>query len=187
MTSSPENRPILCTELPEQAFLRWYWLKEELEFFARENNIRVSGSKALLTDRIAAALAGRTFVEPMPVRRTGSQQLSGPLLPSTRIPAGQRSSQIVRAWMLEQIGPGFHFDAAMREFFAQSDGTKTMQDAVDHFHATRDQVSKSIDNQFEYNRFTRAWHRDFPEGSRDELLKAWRVYRNTPIDERALA
>lgn len=187
MTSSPATRPSLTLGLSEPEFIRWYWLKEELEAFARENNIRATGSKVVLTDRIGAALAGRKFVEPTPVRRTGGQQLSEPLLPTTLIPAGQRSSQIVRAWMLEQIGPGFHFDAAMREFFAQSDGTKTMQDAVDHFHGTRDQDIQSIDGQFEYSRFTRTWHQENPEGSRDELLKAWRVYRDTPIDERGRA
>ena len=62
-----------------------------------------------------------------------SPELSGELAPSTVIPAGQRSSQIVRAWMTANAGPTFHFDAEMREYFAASDGTQTMQDALDHW------------------------------------------------------
>lgn len=187
MIDSPAARPELTSDLPETEFLRWYWLKEELEQFARESGIRATGSKDLLAARISASLAGRKFVEPTSAKRAAGRQLSGALLPSTIIPAGQRSSQVVRAWMLEQLGPSFHFDAEMREFFAQSDGTRTMQDAVDHFRSTRDQSDKSIDGQFEYNRFTRAWHQDHPEGSREDLLESWRAYRNTPIGERGRA
>lgn len=164
--------------------MRWYWLKAELEDFARVLEVRATGSKDVLAARIAAVLAGRPFEEPKPERRPRGQQLVAPLSPSTPIPVGQRSSQVVRAWMLEQIGASFHFDAEMRAFFANTDGTQTMQDAVDYFHASRDQGSRTIDDQFEYNRFTRAWHEKHPAGSRDELLSDWRSYRETPIDKR---
>lgn len=184
MTSAPASRPPLSSALSEQEFLRWYWLKAELEDFAREIDVRATGSKELLTARLGAALAGRVFEEPLPTRRIRGKQLTAPLSRTTVIPKGQRSSQVIRAWMLDQIGPSFHFDASMREFFAESDGTKTMQDAIDHFAASRDQGSKSIDSQFEYNRFTRAWYEKYPDGSREELLTEWRVYRDTPIDQR---
>lgn len=187
MTSIPSSRPLLTPDLTEREFLRWYWLKAELEEFARQKGIRSTGSKELLAARIGACLGGRKFEEPTRERRAGGAQLAEPISSATIIPRGQRSSQVVRAWMLEQIGPGFHFDAAMRDFFAASDGTKCMQDAVDHFYATRDQGSKSIDSQFEYNRFTRVWHEKHPEGSREELLNDWNVYRNTPIDQRGRA
>lgn len=184
MTSTPASRPVLTPALPEQEFLRWYWLKAELEGFARELDLRATGSKALITSRIAAALAGRVFEEPAAARRATGQQLVAPFSAATVIPVGQRSSQVVRAWMRAQIGESFHFDAAMREFFAYSDGKKTMHDALDHFHATRDQGSNVIDSQFEYNRFTRAWHAKYPGGLREDLLAAWREYRDAPIDER---
>lgn len=184
MISAPTARPELSSSLAEEEFLRWYWLKQELEEFAREQLIRATGSKELLTNRIAAHLGGRAFNEPVSVRRASGQQLAGPLTASTHIPAGQRSSQVVRDWMAEQVGSTFHFDAEMREFFARSDGTKTMQDALDHWWATRGQTRKVIDDQFEYNRFTRAWHEEYPGGSREDLLADWRIYRETPIDQR---
>ena len=184
MTDDDSARPELAPGLSEAEFVRWYWLKDELAAFARQLGIRATGGKEILAARIAAALAGREFVEPAAPSRAGGAQLSGVLSAATVIPMGQRSSQVVRAWMAQQIGPGFHFDAAMREFFATSDGTKTMQDAIDHWHATHGSDSKSIDGQFEYNRFTRAWHEAHPEGSREELLAAWRDYRSRPIDKR---
>lgn len=187
MTSIPASRPQLSATLSEREFRRWYWLKAELEAFARELDVRATGSKELLAARIEAALAGRKFAEPTLAPRSTGRQLSPPLAHTSIIPAGQRSSQVVRAWMLEQIGPAFHFDAEMREFFSRSDGTQTMQDAIHHFYATRHQCDKRIDSQFEYNRFTRAWHDSHPDGTRDELLKDWRSYRATPIDERGRA
>lgn len=158
MESEASQRPALPPELAAAEFQRWYWLKGELASFARTLGIRATGSKELLAARVSAALEGKTFAEPAPVRRVSGRQLSGELSASTVIPAGQRSSQVVRAWMTANAGPTFHFDAEMREFFAASDGTQTMQDALEHWLATRDQPVRSIDPQFEYNRFTRAWH-----------------------------
>ena len=187
MNADSAARPDLTADLAEAEFVRWYWLKDELASFARQLGIRATGGKEILAARIAAALAGREFVEPAAPSRVGGAQLSGELSAATVIPIGQRSSQVVRAWMAQQIGAGFHFDAAMRGFFASSDGTKTMQDAVEHWHATRSGDPKSIDGQFEYNRFTRAWYAAYPEGSREELLAAWRDYHSRPIEERGRA
>lgn len=187
MTSSPSERPPLTRELTGAELLRWYWLKEELTRFARTLGIRATGSKELLTQRIAAYLDGRTFTEPAVVRTARSKQLSGVLAGHTVIPAGQRCSQVVRGWFIEQLGPSFRFDKAMRDFFASTDGTQTLTDALDHWYATRDMQQQDPGAQFEYNRFTRSWHEQHPDGSRQELLAAWREYRNRPIDERGRA
>lgn len=85
---------------------------------------------------------------------------------------------------MQQVGPTFGFDPDTRAFFAEADGTQTLQDALDHYRAARGQTDKPIDGQFEYNRFTRAWHQANPSGSQEEFLRAWRAYRDTPIDER---
>ncbi|WP_336991461.1 DUF6434 domain-containing protein [Leucobacter sp. VD1] len=186
--SSPSSdRPALTPGLSGAELRRWYWLKDELSDFARSLGIRTTGGKDLLTERIAARLDGRKFVEPSQPRRSGGRQLAGTLTPETLIPVGQRCSQTVRAWMTEQVGSGFHFDAEMRAFFAASDGTQTLQHALDYWAATREQGERGIDAQFEYNRFTRAWHTAHPDGSREELLAAWREYRARPVDERGRA
>ena len=48
----------------------------------------------------------------------------------------------------------------------------------------RRQGRTRIGAQFEYNRFTRSLRAQHPDGSRDDLLAAWRTYRSQPIDER---
>ncbi|UNK47807.1 DUF6434 domain-containing protein [Arthrobacter sulfonylureivorans] len=166
MDKSISARPPLTPELSGAEFLRWYWLKEELADFARVLGKRASGSKELLTQRIAAALDGQVFEEPKAPKRATGNQLTGPLSLSTPIPAGQRCSQILRKSFTEQVGPTFHFDAEMRAFFARTDGTQTMEQALDHWHESRDQAKREIDPQFEYNRFTRAWHESNPHGTK---------------------
>lgn len=182
-----EIRPSLTSALTGTELRRWYWLKDELADFARQLGIRATGSKNLLTQRIAAHLDGTTFTEPTTTRSSTGAQLSAPLTPATVIPRGQRCSQVVRAWFVRQVGASFGFDAEMRDFFARADGTQTMQDALDHYLRTRAQGSKDIGAQFEYNRFTRAWHTEHPSGTRDELLAAWHEYRRRPIDSRGRA
>lgn len=182
-----EKRPGLTGNLTGGELLSWYWLKEELADFARRLGIRATGGKELLAQRIAAKLDDAPFAEPQRARRTVRAQLNNPLTPETVIPEGQRCSQIVRAWFIEHVGGSFGFDAEMRSFFAGTDGTQTMQDALDHYRATRERGAKTIDAQFEYNRFTRAWHEANPTGAREDLLHAWQRYRERPIEQRGRA
>jgi hypothetical protein len=183
VSNHEDERPPLTDKLSGAEFRRWYWLKAELAGFAGSLGVRATGSKQVLTDRISAKLDGHPFTEPA-IRRQGGKQLTGPLTDATVIPAGQRCSQAVRAWLTQRIGPDFHFDGGMREFFAGADGTQTLAGAVEHWHRTRDRGHSDIEPQFEYNRFTRAWHAANPNGTRDALLAAWRLYRSRPVDDR---
>lgn len=155
----------------------------ELLHVARSLALPTTGGKQLLTERIAAALDGTEFVEPAP-RQARAKQLSGQLSAETVIPRGQRCSQVVRAWFTEQVGPGFHFDEPLREFFRTTDGTDTLASALAHWHATRHTAPKRIGPQFEYNRFTRDWYIKNPGGTREQLLDAWQAYRARPVDGR---
>ena len=47
------DRPLLNTDLNGDSFRKWYWLKEELVTFCRDNGLPSNGSKTVLTERIA--------------------------------------------------------------------------------------------------------------------------------------
>ncbi len=83
-----------------------------------------------------------------------------------------------------EVGPTFHFDAAMRTFFADADGTGTLADARAHWLATRDLPAGEIGAQFEFNRFTRAWHAAHPDGTTAQCRAAWAAHRALPTDLR---
>lgn len=184
MKAADARRPELSPALTGDELKRWYWLKGELAAFARQIGVRATGSKDVLTRRIAATLDGEPFQEPEPARRSTSAQLSAPLTPDTVTPAGQRCSQVVRAWFSVKVGDGFHFDAQMRDFFAHTDGTQTLQDALSHYRDTRAAGPREIGPQFEFNQFTRAWREEHKVSTHQELLDAWNEYRNAPVDER---
>lgn len=177
-----EDRPQLVADMDPSEFRRWYWLHSELIDFARRLGVRTSGSKSALQERIAGFLAGEATEASTGRSTHAAAQLVGPLGAETVIPPGQRCSQVVREWFVEHAGPSFRFSAVLRNFFATADGTTTLGDAL---VAWRDDVGeRPIDEQFEYNRFTRRWWAEHAEGSRHDLLDDWRSYRATPTDRR---
>ena len=178
-----EVRPSLTADISGAELQRWYWLKSELVDFARTLGIAPSGGKQELTARIVARLDGRALPASGPRRPAAADRLPEPLGPTTRIPSGQRCTQQLRGYFLDAIGPGFRFDAPMREFIAEGQG-RTLAAAVEHWHATRTRRSPEIGAQFEFNQFVSRWHRHHPDGSREEALTAWRAHRATPVDAR---
>ena len=178
----PETRPPLTPGLSGAELRRWYWLREELAAFARALGVPAGGGKRELTDRLAAHLDGQP-VAPAAQRAPAAAPLAGPLSVSTALPAGQRCTQQLREWFTGEIGPAFRFDGPMREFVGGSAG-RTLGDAVEHRHHTRSQLRREIGEQFELNRFVRAWHREHPDGARADALAAWRVHRALPVDAR---
>ena len=163
--------------MTESEFAQWYWLREELASFARELGLSASGGKRDIESRIAAKLGGRA--PSAPVRRTNGRQLDGELSRQTVLPPGQRSSQLLRKFFENEIGPAFHFDAAMRTYISDGAG-RTLGEAIEHWRATRTTSPTSIDEQFEYNRFTRQWYAEHPGSDRSQLLAAWWQYRGSP-------
>ena len=182
--TEPAARPALSGDTTGAELQRWYWLKEELVAFARSRGISTAGGKAELTARIVAVLDGHPVPAPPGRRADRGPQLRGPLSASDVIPPGQRCSQAVRAWFVEHAGPGFRFDEPLRTFFADADGTRTLGDALAHWHATRERGPSEIGRQFELNRFAREWHRNHPGGTRADALAAWRRYRALPVEAR---
>lgn len=124
------TRPSLGDSLTGSELRRWYWLRSELAALARTLGVNAAGAKAELTDRLAAALDHQPLPPRPPTRSTG-RQLSEPLADNTVIPAGQRSSQAIRAYLTSRVGPGFRFDAAMRDFVTHGEG-RTLGEAVEH-------------------------------------------------------
>ncbi len=179
----PPDRPPPNPAMTETEFRRWYWMKAELADFARTLEIPTSGSKPELADRIAAALGGRPLPKPAKRSSKSAPPLPEPLTDATVIPENQKSTQQVRGFFVERIGPSFHFDHHMRTFLAESPG-KTLGDAVDHWYASRDQPTPETPEQLEYVRFTKAWHGKYPDGTNDECRAAWAWHRSLPVDQR---
>jgi hypothetical protein len=174
------GRPEPTGELTAEEFGRWYWTKAELVLFARTLGVATGGSKLDLSTRIRCALAG----VPAPVAKPAARnRVRGPLTPSTQIPAGVVLSRELRDWFTAQVGPTFRFNGHLREFLANGAG-RTLGEAVDHYLATRASPPEDIAEQFEYNRFARAWRANHPDGAAEQMRSAWWEHRSAPTDAR---
>jgi SAP domain-containing new25/Domain of unknown function (DUF6434) len=182
------ERPPLAPSLDAAEFRRWYWLKQELVDFAKQEGLSTTGDKPNLANRIALFLGG---AEPQAasantkiVRQTISTRLPEPLTSQTVLGPKQASSQQLRTFFTDAIGPRFSYDIHMRTFLA-SDETKSLGEAVAHWYATRQTAKPETLPQLELVRFTKAWHRAHPEGTQVECRTAWKLYKSLPVEERA--
>ncbi|MFC7688168.1 DUF6434 domain-containing protein [Ureibacillus sp. GCM10028918] len=179
-------RPHLTKEINIQSFKDFYWLKEELQTFCRENGLSPSGSKIEISDRIETFL--QTGEIKKPDRKSGINKKLEPqanLSLDTVITENHRCSQDVRAFFKTVI-PNFHFSTYIQNYFKNNVG-KTYRDVVDAWFEEVERMKdpsfkKNIAPQFEYNRFIRDFFAD-PENqtkSREEAIEAWNAIKKLP-------
>ena len=179
------DRPPLTDVRSGAELRRWYWTLAELTALARTRGVPRGGGKLALIERLAAALDDAAAPE-RPRRAGAARQLGPPVTVDTVIPAGQRCSQVLRAFFREQIGKEFVFDEFMRAFIRDGAG-RTLGDAVSHWHDTRAEAARErpVAAQFEFNAFLRRWRRAHPQAGRAAALAAWQEHRSRPVEERS--
>ena len=179
-------RPELKSELDVQDFRCFYWLKEELQTFCRENGISTSGSKIEITDRIAAFLLTGEIQKPLKKRNSPTNEvILTDLNLDTVITENHRCSQTVRAFFKSEI-PKFHFSTYIQNYFRENVG-KTYRDVVNAWYEEQERkkdpsYKKQIGSQFEYNQFIRDYFAD-PKNKgnhREDAIKAWYEIKKLP-------
>lgn len=102
------DRPELTTELKRKEFLEYYFLKEELVCFCRENGLPTSGGKAELTERIAY------YLDTGKIKAIKTVRTQKP-----KITAITRDSIIESDLVCSEIHRAFFLARDRREFFFQ--------------------------------------------------------------------
>lgn len=178
-------RPKLTKDIRVEVFKNYYWLKEELQSFCRENGISATGSKIEISDRI------ETFLQTGEIKKPIRKSKGTPKVPETElsldtvITEDHRCSQHVRAFFKSVI-PNFHFSTYIQNYFKTNVG-KTYQDVINAWHEEearkRDpSYKKKIAPQFEYNQFIRDFFADHKNKgrSRDDAIAAWNEIKKLP-------
>jgi hypothetical protein len=179
-------RPYLTKEISVEEFKDYYWLKEELQSFCRENAISPSGSKIEISDRIETFL--QTGEIKKIIRKSRGNKVEknkSKLSLDTVITENHRCSQDVRAYFKTHI-PKFHFSTYIQNYFKNNIG-RTYRDVIDAWHEEEERkkdpsYKKNIAPQFEYNQFIRDFFSD-PKNqgkSRDEAIEAWNTIKRLP-------
>ena len=143
------ERPKLNKELDSAAFRSFYYLKQELIDFCRENRLPTSGSKTELVDRIAHFLDTGNVLKCSANRKAAVPV--GTLTVDTVIEPNIVCSEKHRAFFREKIGKGFSFNVPFQKWLKANAG-KTYGDAIRAYHRILEEKKKGkteIDRQLD--------------------------------------
>ena len=174
------ERPELNIELDTVTFRSFYYLKQELIDFCRENRLPASGSKAELTDRIAYFLDTGSVLKPTAERKTAVS--IGTLTEDTVIEPNIVCSEKHRAFFSEKIGKSFSFNVLFQKWLKANAG-KTYGDAIrayDQILEEKKQAKTEIGGQFEYNTYIRDFFADNPGKSLHDAIVCWNYKKGLP-------
>lgn len=174
------GRPELDRTLDSSTFREYYYLKEELTAFCRENGLPVSGGKRELTERIAYFLdTGETLPHASSPKR-GKAVTASELTPDSVIGHDFVCSETHRAFFIEHIGRGFSFNVAFQKWL-KANPDRTFADAIAVYHAIMEEKKKRkapIDSQFEYNTYIRDFFACNPGRTLDDAIKCWKYKKS---------
>lgn len=174
------ERPQLSKALDGKTFRSFYYLKEELVNFCRENKLPVSGGKIELTDRIAYFLDTGKVLEASVNRKTTIN--IGLITEHTIIEPDIVCSEKHRAFFVEKIGKSFSFNVLFQKWLKNNAG-KTYGDAIHAYYRILEEKKKgktTIDKQFEYNTYIRDFFEENPGRSLDEAIICWKYKKGLP-------
>ncbi len=170
----PSERPLLDRTLDSDTFQSFYWLKEELMHFCRENELPTSGAKQEITQRIARYLENGEVQKPTAKSHTTNkiQKITEDML----IEENLRCSEVHRAFFKEQVGKSFSFNVAFQKWLKENSG-KTYRDAVVAYGEILENKKKkksTIEKQFEYNTYIRDFFADNKGCSLEDAIRCWK-------------
>ena len=174
------QRPELSRVLDGTAFRSFYYLKQELADFCKENGLPTSGSKIELTDRIAYFLDTGKVQKPSP--RRISAVMIGTLTEDTVIEPNIVCSEKHRAFFSEKIGKSFSFNVPFQKWLKANAG-KTYGDAIRAYYRILEEkklTKTEIGGQFEYNTYIRDFFADNPGKSLHDAIVCWNYKKSLP-------
>lgn len=172
------ERPDLNNELDSKTFLSFYYLKEELITFCRENNLPVSGGKIELTERIAYYLDTGKILK-VSVKRKTSVNI-GQIAEDSIIEPDFVCSEKHRTFFKEKIGKAFSFNVLFQKWLKNNAG-KTYKDAIEAYYRISEEKKKgktTIDKQFEYNTYIRDFFEDNQGKSLEDAIRCWKYKKS---------
>lgn len=172
------ERPDLSAELNANVFRQYYYLKEELVRFCRDNNLPASGSKGELTERIEYYLnTGKVL---FPAQKRKASAVTEDITESTLIEENIVCSEKHRAFFKEKIGKSFSFNVQFQKWLKSNAG-KTYADAIAAYYQIMEQkkaAKTTIDKQFEYNTYIRDFFADNQGKSLDDAIRCWKYKKS---------
>ncbi|MFN5475918.1 MAG: DUF6434 domain-containing protein [Sphingobacteriales bacterium] len=164
---------------------QWYWLKAELEAFAKEKGVRYTGSKFELLDRLADHLDGKGTTALSKEKVTSSfDWAKAELTLDTIITDSYTNGPNTRKFFLKHCGDRFAFSIPFMRWMKNNRG-KTLRDAVVVWNQLRTKTSEAghksdipVGNQ--YNQYIRDFFADNPGMTLKDAQRCWKLKRSLP-------
>lgn len=172
------NRPIINKNLNSSTFKSFYYLKEELVDFCRQNNLQANGTKIELTNIISHYLDTGEKLQ-IKHNKIKSNNLSEITLDSI-IENNFVCSEKHRAFYKKYIGKTFSFNVAFQKWLKSNSG-KTYKESISAYYQILEDKKKnktSIDKQFEYNTYIRDFFEDNKDKTLSQAIKCWKYKKN---------
>ncbi|MFR7590163.1 MAG: DUF6434 domain-containing protein [Longibaculum sp.] len=178
MINDNQQRPQLDKSLDSQTFLNYYYLKEELVDFCKQNGLPTFGNKVEITKRIAYFLdTGKTLSSSKPVKKTIVVEK---ICEESLIEENFKCSEKHRAFFKEKIGKSFSFQVPFQKWLKANAG-KTYQDAINAYYQIQEEKKTkktTIDKQFEYNTYIRDFFNDNQGKTLQEAILCWKYKKS---------
>lgn len=169
------KRPVLNRDLKSTTFREYYYLKEELIIFCRNEELSRSGGKIELTDRIAEFLDTGEKKKAENKKKIKAIDI-GTITEDSIIEEEFVCSEKHRAFFKRKIGESFSFLVAFQRWLKENAG-KTYKEAEEAYYKILEEKKKgrtTIDRQFEYNTYIRDFFSDNQGKSLEDAIKCWK-------------
>lgn len=174
------NRYRLNKDLDSAEFREYYFLKEELKEFCRNEGLKISGSKNQLEERIIYYLdTGKSLENKTIQKKSNNQSTSNKTTTHEEIRLDSilgenfKCSEDKREFFVREIGKGFKFKVKFQKWL-KSNPDKTYQDAINAYYDLQNSKEKTeIDKQFQYNQYIRDFFKDNDDRTLNDAIKCW--------------
>ncbi len=185
-----KNRPELNTKILIQDFKDFYWYKEELLDFCREENLDKRGGKIEIANRIEKFLktGERELYQKKDSIKSRFNWNTEKLTVATEITDNYKNTENVRVFFRSKIGEKFKFNVRFMDWMKTAEG-KTLGDAIEQWISIANQMrtdksQKQIAPQFEYNTYIRDFMKANPEKTLQEAIICWKIKKSQPGDNK---
>lgn len=172
------NRPELNRELDSKIFRNFYYLKEELVAFCKQNNMPASGGKLEITNRIAYFLDTRKII-PAATKVRAENEIDT-ISDDTKIESHFVCSEKHRTFFADKIGRSFTFNVAFQKWLKSNSGRTYSQAIAAYYKIIEDKKSSKtiIDKQFEYNTYIRDFFMKNKGKTLGDAIRCWKYKKN---------
>lgn len=171
------TRPLLSKELTPDEFKNFYFLKEELKDFCRNEGLKISGNKGDLEKRIIHYLSTGEPLKESGFKENSKNQPSQIGL-DLKLGENFKCSEDKRQFFEKEIGTGFKFKVKFQKWLKENP-EKTYRDAIKAYFEIQNSKEKTkIDKQFQYNQYIRDFFNDNDDKSLDDAIKCWKYKKS---------